>query len=201
MIGLWGALLKWRWNTRILLFLPFNIPESILLCPDFDLETKWKLENFLLFFFFSVSFYPLLSLASGLTPSGHFWGKRRGNKAGEKKPGEWAKARQKKCRGELRRGMKVKLSTTVTRYLPHPLLIFTFLVCVWPQSSGNHSDCILTEFSNKRFLLLKDPNQSIDTICTTSHLCCSNYMCECVHMHTHTYELHGPAEGKIPVKN
>lgn len=36
------------------------------------------------FFFFSVSFYPLLSLASGLTPSGHFWGKRRGNKAGEK---------------------------------------------------------------------------------------------------------------------
>lgn len=98
---------------------------------------------------------------------------------------------------------------------PQTLLTFSFSVRVWPWSSGNHSDpCILIEFSNKQALMLKDSDQSMDTIRATSRLCPSNYM-ECarggvcaththvhahtpIHPHAHPCELPGRAEGKIP---
>ena len=152
---------------------------------------------------FSVLFYSFPSLSTGLAPS-DFWGVgwgKRGRKAGERSLVSGRKARQRKSWEEwyyvhqLRRGMKVKFSTTLTECLPHTLLTFTFLVRVWPQSSGNHSDsCILTEFSNKQFLCWKTQIRALipyvpPAIHTHTH----------THTNTHTYELHGQAEVKTVI--
>lgn len=107
--------------------------------------------------------------------------------------------------------MKAKLSTAMTDPPPTPqtLLTFSFSVRVWPWSSGNHSDpCILIEFSNKQTLMLKDSDQSMDTIRTTSRLCPSSYVsyvrgvCAThTHVHTHPFTLmHTPVSYQDELK-
>lgn len=58
---------------------------------------------------------------------------------------------------------------------------------IWKSFRLLHFDRILKQ----AVLMLKDPSQSIDTICTISHLCHSNYMCArvCVHTHIRTHLL------------
>ena len=80
--------------------------------------------------------------------------------------------------------MKVKFSATLTGYLPHAP-DFHFLspgvaTEFWKSFRHPHFDRIFKQ----AVLMLKDPNPSIDTICTNCHTH--------AHTHTHTY-THTPA--------
>lgn len=140
-------------------------------------------------FFFFFSFFLSSSIFGKWANS--FWsflGKKEREQSRRKKPGEWAKARQKKCWGELRRGMKVKLSTTVTRYLPHPLLIFTFLVCVWPQSSGNHSDSAFWQnFQTNGSYVERSKSEHWYHMHRVPSLPLQLHVWMCAHAHTHLW--------------
>lgn len=109
---------------------------------------------------------------------------RRGRKTGERSLVSGRKTRQRKCWGawhyvhQLRRGMKVKFSATLIVYLPHAL-DFHFLspgvaIEFWKSFRLLHFDRIFKQ----AVLMLKDPNASIDTICTNCHTR--------THTHTHT---------------
>lgn len=107
---------------------------------------------------FSVPFYPLPSLSTGLTPA-DFGGKKGEGEKQEKEIGDGEKGKTEEL---LRRAVPGSSAKSWDEgpvllncaWIPPPILLtFTFLVRVWSQSSGNHSgSCILTEFSNKQFL-------------------------------------------------
>lgn len=137
--------------------------------------------------FLALLFFNLSSIwVTGLIPpsfEGAGW-EGEGRKTGRKKLVSGEKTRQRKCWGawhyvhQLQCGMKVKFSATLIVYLPM-LLISTFLVQVWPSRVLEIIQIpAFDRIFKQAVLMLKDPNASIDTICTNCHTR--------THTHTHT---------------
>ena len=78
--------------------------------------------------------------------------------------------------------MKVKFSAALTGYLPHAL-DFHFLIWVWPEFWKSFRHLHFDRIFKQAVLMLKDPNPSIDTICTNCHIRARAH----THTHTHTH--------------
>lgn len=91
--------------------------------------------------------------------------------------------RVQRCRGEwpheLRPGARAQLCTT-DGGLPHAL----YSPCVAPEFWKSFRLLHFDRIFKQAMRTLKGPNQSVNTICTTSHLCHSDYVCTLTLTHT-----------------
>lgn len=153
---------------------------------------------------FSVPFYPLPSLSTGLTPS-DFGGEKGEGEKQEKEIGDGEKGKTEELLRRAVPGSSAKswdegqvLLNCAWIPPPYPLDFYFLSPCVvtefWKSFRLLHFDRIFKQ----AVLMLKDPNQSIDTICTTS-IFATPITCTLARTHTPPYKLHGLTRGKIPV--